>query len=577
MILITVFFTACGGGGSSSTATGGKNETVYASAQSILKEIETDATEKEKEAFSEFDDYVTAYNFTAKRSAVSREYNNTYRLEPSDPAELYDMISTIALLSGHAKGALWASLKAVSEKPNNAATLAQAGVLLNEVGRYDTALPFLKSSADIASDDTTMISLATTYKGLGEMDKAQQALQEALSNNPDSKIAQNALHDFYLHDQNTIASERAEIFHIFSGDLKTAFNLKTTADAENFGLKMGNDGLKISNERNNLMNVFGAEKYYAVAYQKIAGYGDRFDTYNTKQGEIDQNLTDELDAIDRDLQKMSDQLSQEMSTCAINNPHNLCPCMMDYVSSLGGYYKTKLYKRYKEAAVQYMLASLANTNTFENDILARIYMAHDNLNNDELLFAYRYMYKTLAINFKSIAANVSIVTMTIHLNDDQLTMQYNLARSSCKEIQKNIDELHRLERELEEEQKREALEAMQKTLSHIDDVMMEDALLDSFEACFDSVGCLGVEGTRVSVTVGGLAFAKFSYDYEKVDFGVRVGLGISDPTGNIAGASVSLGGHVGKDSSSINIKTSESAAAGTMSSEQNLISLSSDH
>ncbi len=71
-------------------------------------------------------------------------------------------------------------------------------------------------------------------------------------------------------------------------------------------------------------------------------------------------------------------------------------------------------------------------------------------------------------------------------------------------------------------------------------------------------------------------YGELSVDTAKLGIGVRLGVGVGDPTGgNIAGASVSIGGEITSVGSSVDLKYSQSAAAGTYQRDVNLVKLSS--
>ena len=85
------------------------------------------------------------------------------------------------------------------------------------------------------------------------------------------------------------------------------------------------------------------------------------------------------------------------------------------------------------------------------------------------------------------------------------------------------------------------------------------------EVCLDSIGCLGIDGSKVSVKIGGPVFAQFTVDTDRVAVGARVGVGVSDPSGgNLAGADLSIGGEISSSgSSTFDVRASYSYAAGT--------------
>jgi hypothetical protein len=87
------------------------------------------------------------------------------------------------------------------------------------------------------------------------------------------------------------------------------------------------------------------------------------------------------------------------------------------------------------------------------------------------------------------------------------------------------------------------------------------------EVCLDSIGCLGIDGGKLSVKIGGPVFAQFTVDTDRAAVGVRVGVGVSDPSGgNLAGGDLSIGGEISTTgSSSFDIRASYSFAAGTKS------------
>jgi hypothetical protein len=99
------------------------------------------------------------------------------------------------------------------------------------------------------------------------------------------------------------------------------------------------------------------------------------------------------------------------------------------------------------------------------------------------------------------------------------------------------------------------------------------------EVCLDSLGCLGIDGSKLSVKIGGPVFAQFTVDTDNLSIGARVGVGVSDPSGgNLAGADLSIGGTISTTgSSTFDIRASYSYAAGTGGGSTTLWGISSNN
>lgn len=112
---------------------------------------------------------------------------------PTTPVDQDLQLAQKALLSGHADNALTIYKEKLKQTPNNAKLLFLAGSACNQVSRFDEALHYLRKGSAIAPSPAFSRELGRAYLALGDLNKAQQELENAAQATPNDDVALNSL------------------------------------------------------------------------------------------------------------------------------------------------------------------------------------------------------------------------------------------------------------------------------------------------------------------------------------------------------------------------------------------------
>jgi len=550
-----------GGGGSSSGSTDStvvSDDQIYETTWSLIDELEANATDSEKEVYREIEDYVLAYDsYTSSAAQIqAMAEGSSETIEPESYADLYRMIGIFAMLQGSRNGSLWASLKAVLESQDDPAALAQVGTVLNELERYEEAIVYLAKAKSLDNTrDTTLTSLAASYAGTGQNEAAEQELSQAVEMNPEGTIQLNILMDFYLQYEAEIKALRDELYQYFQEDIIESSKVGSQAAALAFINTKTQEATIISQQ---IQEGTASPEFLSVC-EKIPDYMSTLFAFQDAAEEIDAQMDEEVLQIMDYFDEQEEELGKSIfiPSCESNSPRSNCVCLRQYISAVYSLLNDDIADKIYQTAKDYLTESIQNIQKMDRTLNSLVFNASANLTRKELVWVYNDLYKNIEFQCKMTAeGSASIFHAYFALKELYVDPMANSASQTCATIEDEMSKLQQLEYELEQERKRKLAEreAYLRQLKKKADF--------SLQACLDSVGCLGVSETSVSVTVGGPVYAQFSIDTEKVNVGVRVGMGISDPTGNAAAADLSLGGTIGEQGTTFNLKASHSYGAG---------------
>jgi hypothetical protein len=189
-------------------------------------------------------------------------------------------------------------------------------------------------------------------------------------------------------------------------------------------------------------------------------------------------------------------------------------------------------------------------NAHEVETLGEVARVREQLSPATLEWAARYFVTYQAARCTEMNLQVAYALAAAISAQDKADFYCDVS-AGCDWAAEEAQRLAELEswRESEEAARREEAAAAQKV---IDTVGAKGGF------CLDGLGCVAVDGTKITVKTGGPFFAQLSFDAATNEVGVRAGVGFSDPTGgNLFGADLTIGGTVGPNGTSIDVRSSQ--------------------
>lgn len=523
----------------------------------LIKDIEADSSSDQLSGFQEIAQNVADYDYTIPSGPGDP---GIYNLEPDDQAQLYQMHAVIALLSGSRAAALWCSLQAVRVKPDDPEALSLAGVILLQLDEDEDAQAFLRKAVFEDEDEELYhLSLANAYKNLSKGPQALQQAKKALELAPDNLVVKNVVMHMYMDDfSQELRDQRSEIISACTAHIQQAISLN---DLDEVGAFTQATQLASSD-----MGMDLAEHAMAMPMDFPMGFieelselqGNYMDGWTqTIWGRLSQDL-DDIQNFSFDEQET---FADDLSNCCGTTVPCPCQCFYDYCTDNLMLHEDHTVPDSYESMERFLVGSLIDFKNRELETVGEIVRNLPQLSQSSAEWAVKYEYLMLGMHCLSIGQGAADVLGMVY-GEATVVNAYCQMEQICRTADEEARQAawkQRIEEERQAEAERVRKEALAKQKAQEDNI--------KGEVCLDSIGCLGIDGSKVSVKVGGPVFAQLTVDTDRVAVGVRVGVGVSDPSGgNLAGGDLSVGGEISSTgSSTFDVRASYSFAAGTKS------------
>ncbi|MBW2700044.1 MAG: hypothetical protein JRF33_04425 [Deltaproteobacteria bacterium] len=564
-IVLMFVFVACGGNNDTEQNEIATDAEIVAFCEASIAEIETSSSVDQLAGFEEITQNVADYDYSTPDAP--NDPPGAYTLEPTGPAHYYKMFGVIALLNGNRSAALWASLQATIQAPSDPEFLAQVGAVLINSERCEEATTFLNKAKHIDEDhELYRMSLSVAHSCLEEKKEAIAEMEKAVELAEDNLLAKEALKDLYLEELDSATEPREAMLFTCYADIVEAIKLSSAQEASDFTMSK-------STEVSELTSVF-LDLFMAMPTDIPEGFLESLDAVDTEyNNRYENSFTAPLEQAVNDLSDViaseTESISQGVMDCCETNNY-ACSCFYNYCSDYMNLQETEVFPRTNAALQAFLPGSLVLFKDRELASLGEIVRQQEQISDTTADWASRYIYNLQAMHCKEISLEVAYALQSAF-------WQYERAKAECEleEMCRNAEEAARqteLQQKIDDAREAEAArleaESLAKQTAHDADIQGE--------LCLDSLGCLGVDGSKLTLKIGGPVFASLGVDTAKFGVEIRAGVGISDPTGNLAAADLSLGGEITSSGSSIDIKQSQSMAAGTIKSEISIFKIKSD-
>ncbi|NOZ87355.1 MAG: hypothetical protein GXP49_14015 [Deltaproteobacteria bacterium] len=563
--LILILFSSCGPSESNNGIMSEQDVVSYC--DQVIKDVEQGSGSEQLDAFDQVKEYVANYQYpeTAMPApALFPAPADPETLEPMDEADLYRMFGTLALLNGNGSASLWLSANAARLAPGDSNSLSHLGVVLLEQGGCKEAEQLLKTakSKDTDQDELLRLSLAAALACRGMLGQARQEVAEALEIKPSSVMARTAMMKYRGEQMDVIVGLEGSLYAMCQNDVEKALALGSTQEVADFIEQQEEAGNVLLKKMGDLYSKMPMDLPPDLM-SDIAGLQGEYESHNAL---ISNTLDNAVDNAMDSLLKNKDRLAQEEGDCCTAAGAPCCDCQHEFCSGEWGYLENNHVTAVEKALDVYLQDALTALVQGELELTGKMMSAFPGMSDQAVTWTAGIVYNSLTGFCNSISGEVAAAKGSIFAGEDAAEAECGAIDIACKTGQHLADleaQRKRMQQQLEEEAAKFARLVKKFTMA------TDDGLVG--EACLDSLGCLGIDHGKFSVKIGGPIFAQFSLDTDKVSIGVRVGVGISDPTGgNIVGADVSIGGEIGTSGTSFDIKHSQSAALGTVKKEYKL-------
>lgn len=569
--MITIFLTACGGGGGSSTSTNSGNgdstpqaqvmtdSEVIAISRTMIADIESESSTAQRTLLENVKDYVSSYTYigsvdTQQPRVNSRADNESYTIEPRDPAHLYNMIGVAALTSGSTSGALWASLNAIQLEPNNENYLSQVGTILNELQRYDEALLFLDKAKDEDEDDAiTRFNMAVSYAAKGSNYEGITEGKASIRLEPNNFVLKHLFIQLFLRDNTEALALEDAANTVCLSDLVSAAVISNSAALANYTMTKSNEMGLLLTEFTSLPQPMDLPADFFTEFDTInVNYQNSLDSVITQLSNDLLNISAYADS-----QYLAASNEQVACNIAAYGTTGYCACARNLCTADNTLLQTGIYPPAYEAARNYFNDSMQLLKQFEVDSVSSILMHQGTLSPTNSEWAYQYLFLNVKMQCKTIALGFASSFSPPFAFQNTANTDCQAAMEWCEAA--DDQEMEDTLRWIEEERQKEA-ERLEKAARAAAKAKEEN---NKGELCIDSVACLGINGSQFSVKIGAGLFAQFTVDTSNLELGVRVGAGISDPSGgNLYGADLSIGGTISTSGTTFNVLANQSYSAG---------------
>ena len=553
LVMMMVVFVSCGGGSNSEDGDIATDAEIVALCKEFSADIESSSSSDQLAAFEEVTQYVADYDYTTPDAPDDPP--GYYTQEPSDSPHLYQMVGIMALFNGNRSAALWASLKEAQQVPSDPVFLCQVGTILVESERCDEATTFLRKAKHLDGDNELYrMSLASALSCQGKKTEAIAESQEAVALAPDSLLAKESLAQRYLSDLDSFQTARAEMYAVCVADIGAATKLLNTDAVRAFtSSKMG----ELSTINTDLMNMAMSTPmdFVEILMDALDAVDEDYDNRYTN------NFVDPMDQAISDLsayyEGQHETISITMGNCCDGTyPHD-CSCLKNYALGLLSVVQNNTYPRAYAATKQFLPGSIVLSKDRELAILGEIVRLMGSLPDSTLDWTARYIYKLHTLRCKEMSLEVAYALQAAFTYHDVAEMSTDYG-SSCDAATEEAARLAEMSSWSQTQADLQNQIAIAKTTAK--DRAKKIAL------CLDGLGCLGMDGSKITVKIGGLAFTSFTYDMATGGVGCRFGVGVGDITGgNLWGADVSIG--FDSSGSGLDVRLNQSYAAGTITDD----------
>ena len=523
----------------------------------LIKDIEADSSSDQLSGFQEIAQNVAGYDYTIPSGPGDP---GIYNLEPDDQTQLYQMHAVIALLSGSRSAALWCALQAVRLKPDDPEALSQAGVMLLQLDEDEDAQAFLRKAVFEDEDEELYhLSLANAYKNLGKGPQALGQAKKALELAPDNMVVKNVVMHMYMDDfSQELRDQRSEIISACTAHIQQAISLKDLDEVGAF--------TQATQQASSDLGMDLAEHAMATPMDFPMGFIEELSELqvscmdrwtNSYWGPLSQDL-DDMQNYSFDEQEA---FADDLSNCCGTTVPCPCQCFYDYCTDNLMLHEDHTIPDAYEAMERFLVGSLIDFKNRELETVGEIVRNLPQLSQSSAEWSVKFEYLMLGMHCLSIGQGAADVLGLVY-GEATVVNAYCQMEQICRTAEEEARQAawkQRIEDERLAAEERVRQEALAKQKAQEDNI--------KGEVCLDSIGCLGIDGSKLSVKVGGPVFAQFTVDTDRAAVGVRVGVGVSDPSGgNLAGGDLSIGGEISTTgSSTFDIRASYSFAAGTKS------------
>jgi len=568
---VTAFAFASGafsGCGSQSGSSGVMSEDqVVSFCDDLIGEIEQDSSPTQLEGFDDVKQYVADYTFQASGilgPLAPPPPEDPTIIEPENEAGLYRMVGVLALFNGNLAASTWASAQSARLAPADPDSLSQLGVNLIDNQRCKDAERLLKTakSHDTQKNELIRLSLGSAYACQNKADQAQQEVAEALDIAPDSVMARTAMMEFRAEQVDYIVGLEGSLYAMCENDINQALQLASSQQCADFTQQKNLEAQALTQEMLNLTMNMPAD----VPYDLLVTIADLTTENMNRSDAIDNQLYTNMDTIFEAWSDNQDLLGQQLGDCCQAAGQPCCGCFKSFCSGDWGYLMITDLPADQQALATYLRDALNNMVAGELEMTGALMAAFPGMSDAAVSFESSIVYNSLSVDCKHIALGVALVQTHIYGTRDGAEAHCESVDAVCQTAE-YLSEWEAKRQEMDQAAQ-EAADAAEKLAKSMVDGQ-NDGLKG--EISLDSLGGVGVDGGKLSLKIGGTAFAKFTVDFANLTIGIRAGVGISDPTGgNIVGADLTVGGEVGLDHTSFDITHSQSAVFGTMTQDYHL-------
>lgn len=537
-----------------------------------IPKIETDMTADERSALDGLETTVTTYDFTPIEQPdpdpTDPEAIVPYMLTPSDPADLFRMVGALAMGQGQRQLALWASLMGTQLQPANPKLLSQVGVVLTDLERCDEALTFLRKAKhdDDGKDAMLLVTLSEAEHCQHNLTRAREEAKQALALEPDNRLIQQHLSNLYIESLDPLADYLNTFHDACEADVNQALQLNDPQERQNFVQLRQQLSSQLAND---LLTL-----YTSMPLDLPEGYLESQDDHTSNFQEyysedLSAPLQDKVLAIQNNIANQRAVLSQNLSDCC-NGGSCACSCFYDLCAGSWAILEDQVDPRTYEALGLYAPDVVDALRDYELNLIGDVVQYSNDMTSSSVDWTLRYSMLMLTTQCNTVAMEIASALGPL-LDNRPLSQADCELEPVCADAEIEAAQAAMMQR-IEAERQAAAEAALR--LAYAAQKAKDDTIKG--ELCLDGLGCLGVENGKFSVKIGTgpFSFAQFSVDTDKLSLGVRLGIGISDPTGNLSGADISFGGEIGPGTSSLDISSSFSFGAGTRGHSFTLVKLS---
>jgi hypothetical protein len=363
--------------------------------------------------------------------------------------------------------------------------------------------------------------------------------------------------DYNAEQVDAIVGLEGSLYAMCENDINQALQLASTQQVGDFTMAKQQETQELTQQMAGMYMSMPAD----VPPELITKIAELQSDYDMKNSAITDQLFLELDLLYELWGDSQEDLAQQLSDCCLSaGGFPCCGCFKHHCQGGWGYLNLEDFPASQDVLANYLRDALTALVHGELELTGTLVAAFPGMSDPAVMWTAELVYYPLTMYCKAISLGVANVQMHIHASRDIAEANCNAAEIECQ-TEEYLAEWQARQQELQRLAEEAAAEALR--LAKAKAAGKDDGL--SGEVCLDSIGCLGIDGGKFSVKIGGPLYAQFSVDTDNLSVGVRVGAGVSDPTGgNIGGADISIGGEIGPSGTSFDVTHSQSAAFGTV-------------